>query len=185
MTVEEGYLEAYLPLPKNQPFAKTCWNRHRGARIALRQQGALRDQRGQRPAAGVQAQPDDMESSLIWEPVNGVRFAAAGPRDARAANFRELYYGQILRRAALRHCTPADRRSQRIPAQWNLEGNANLKPELSDTTTLGIVLTPTDWVQGLDSRLTGSTSRSTMPSSRPIRLSRRLSAVRVRPRSAI
>src|SRR6185437_7574177 len=35
------------------------------------------------------------------------------------------------------------------PCTWNLEGNVNLKPETSDTTTLGVVLTPADWVAGL------------------------------------
>src|SRR5262249_54238429 len=37
----------------------------------------------------------------------------------------------------------------RDPCNWSLEGNADLDPEKSDTTTVGFVLTPRDLIPGL------------------------------------
>ena len=77
-----------------------------------------------------------------------LRFRATQSRDARAANFRELYYGQVIGAGGLfGYCDPSGGRLD--PCTWNLEGNPNLRPETSDTTTFGVVFTPTDWVSGL------------------------------------
>ncbi len=35
------------------------------------------------------------------------------------------------------------------PCNWSLEGNPDLRPEKSDTTTFGFVVSPKDWVDGL------------------------------------
>jgi len=85
--------------------------------------------------------------SGIYEPVDWVRFRGSQSRDERAPNFRELYYNQVIGAGGLfGQCGPFG--STIDPCTWNLLGNPNLKPETSNTTTLGIVLTPRDWVPG-------------------------------------
>jgi outer membrane receptor for ferrienterochelin and colicin len=67
----------------------------------------------------------------------------------RAANFRELYYGQLIHAGgSFGYCGPANT-FQADPCDWSLEGNVNLKPEQADTTTFGIVFTPSNYAKGL------------------------------------
>src|SRR6185312_1501320 len=47
------------------------------------------------------------------------------------------------------YCDPFGTGSRNDPCNWSLEGNTALRPETSDTTTLGFVLSPKDWVEGL------------------------------------
>lgn len=80
--------------------------------------------------------------SGLYDPVDWLRFRASRSRDSRAANFRELYYGQIIHAGGtFGYCGPAGS-FQQDPCDWSLEGNVNLVPEEADTTTFGIVLTP-------------------------------------------
>jgi hypothetical protein len=78
--------------------------------------------------------------------VQGVRFRASQSRDSRAPNFRELYYGQQLESTAnggYGSCSlPNSPSTASDPCTWNLLGNTALRPETSDTTTVGMVLTP-------------------------------------------
>lgn len=86
--------------------------------------------------------------SGVYDPVEWLRFRSSRSRDSRAANFRELYYGQIIHAGGtFGYCGPAGS-FQQDPCDWSLEGNVNLLPEEADTTTFGIVLTP-----ALDNRL--------------------------------
>jgi outer membrane receptor protein involved in Fe transport len=85
------------------------------------------------------------KASANWEPLDWLRFRATQSRDSRAANFRELYYGQRIAAGGLfGFCDSA----QADPCNFSLEGNVDLKPEKSDTTTFGIVFTPADAVPG-------------------------------------
>lgn len=84
--------------------------------------------------------------SGIYDPVDWLRLRGSRSRDSRAANFRELYYGQIIHAGGVfGYCGGflVD------PCTWSLEGNVNLKPEKADTTTFGIVFSPEQWVPGL------------------------------------
>ena len=82
---------------------------------------------------------------MNYEPIEGVRLRASQSRDSRAANFRELYYSQVISAGGtFGYCTaPNNSGGRNDPCTWNLLGNPNLKPETSDTSTIGIVLTPT------------------------------------------
>jgi len=83
--------------------------------------------------------------SGIYEPSDWLRVRASQSRDERAPNFRELYYNQVIGAGGLfGFCGP----NGTDPCTWNLLGNPNLKPETSNTTTIGIVLTPKDVLQG-------------------------------------
>jgi iron complex outermembrane recepter protein len=149
VTVEEGYLEANLPLAKNLPFANLL-------ELDVAGRESHYDNKALYGIDVVNGQQPEFthnlttwKASLIWEPIPGVRFRGSQSRDARAANFRELYYGQIITAgSAFGSCAPPGS-GINDPCTWNLEGNVKLRPETSDTTTLGIVLTPSDWVSGL------------------------------------
>ncbi len=136
VTVDEAYTEFSIPLLKDMPFAKL-----------LDLDIAGRESRYDNKALyGIAASNQEFKHNLTtwkisgnYEPVEGVRFRGSQSRDARAANFRELYYGQIISPGGLfGFCGPG----RGDPCQWNLEGNVNLRPETSDTTTFGIVLAP-------------------------------------------
>ena len=150
VSVHEGYLELNAPLMKDK----------RGAHLLELDVAGRESHYINRAQFGINTSTPGVEgndfdhnlttwkASAIWEPVEGVRFRASQSRDARAANFRELYYGQVIGAGGLfGYCGPGGTFTD--PCTWNLEGNVNLKPETSDTTTFGIVLTPTDFLQGL------------------------------------
>jgi len=85
--------------------------------------------------------------SGIWDPVTWLRVRGSQSRDARSANFRELYYQQIIwAGGAFGFCRPFPDQSD--PCTWSLEGNTKLQPETSDTTTVGLVFTPTEHLSG-------------------------------------
>jgi iron complex outermembrane recepter protein len=148
VTVDEAYLETNLPLLKNEPFAHL-----------LEVDAAARESRYsdkeyyglnlvQDPTAPT-ADSNNLTTwklSALYEPVQGVRFRASQSRDSRAPNFRELYYGQQLESTAnggFGSCSlPNSSPVANDPCTWNLLGNTALRPETSDTTTGGIVLTP-------------------------------------------
>jgi outer membrane receptor protein involved in Fe transport len=87
--------------------------------------------------------------SGLWDPVDWFRFRSTRSHDMRAANFRELYYGQFIHAGgAFGYCGPANTINA-DPCDWSLEGNVDLKPEQADTTTFGVVFTPTSHAKGL------------------------------------
>jgi iron complex outermembrane recepter protein len=148
VTVDEGYLEGNLPLLKDLPFAHLL-----EVDIAARE-SRYEDKEYyglnlvQDPTAPTSASHDltTWKVSALYEPVQGVRFRASQSRDSRAPNFRELYYGQQLESTAnggFGSCSlPSSPPTSSDPCTWNLLGNTALRPETSDTTTVGMVLTP-------------------------------------------
>ena len=84
-----------------------------------------------------------------WDIVDSFRVRGSQSRDSRAGNFRELYYGQKIGAGGLfGYCGPAGT-AFTDACNWSLEGNPDLRPEKSDTTTFGFVVSPTNWVEGL------------------------------------
>jgi len=82
--------------------------------------------------------------------VDSFRFRGSQSRDARAGNFRELYYGQVIGAGGIfGYCAPAGNPFGTDPCTWHLEGNPDVKPERSDTTTFGFVWSPGSLLQGL------------------------------------
>ena len=149
VNVNEAYLELNLPLAKDLPFAHLLELDLAGRQSRYQNKLDYSGVEAFEPYAGQTFAHNltTWKASLIWEPLEGYRFRASQSRDARAANFRELYYGQVISAGgSFGYCDPSGGRND--PCNWNLEGNPNLKPETSNTTTLGIVLTPT-WAPGL------------------------------------
>jgi outer membrane receptor protein involved in Fe transport len=159
MTVNEGYIETNLPIIKDKPGAHLLEFDLAG-RESQYQNSALYGvdvctTPGTNGCPLSNAPPGTTfthefftwKASGIFEPVEGVRFRASQSRDERAPNFRELYYNQVIGAGGLfGQCGPFGTTVD--PCTWNLLGNPNLKPESSDTTTVGIVLTPRDFVPG-------------------------------------
>jgi len=144
VTVTEGYIETNVPLLAGVTGAQK-----------LEFNVAARESKYHN--VGKFGTPGDTENhnlftwkaQMIWDPVDWLRFRGTQSRDARAANFRELYYGQKIKAGGtFGFCGPTGTLF-RDPCNWSLEGNADLDPEKSDTTTVGFVLTPKDWIPGL------------------------------------
>jgi iron complex outermembrane recepter protein len=141
--VTEAYLEGNLPVLKGVPGAQKLEfdaavreSRYKNTGLA----GTTRETKSHNLAT--------WKVSGIWDPVEWLRVRGSQSRDSRAANFRELYYVQKISAGGIfAYCGPANS-FQVDPCNWSLEGNTDLKPEKSDTTTLGIVLTPKDLLPG-------------------------------------
>jgi outer membrane receptor protein involved in Fe transport len=91
VNVAEGYAETYVPLFKDAPGAKLV-DLDLAARISeYKNEGGL--------GTTGEERTHDMTTwkiSANWVPIDWLRFRATQSRDSRAANFRELYYGQII-----------------------------------------------------------------------------------------
>jgi iron complex outermembrane receptor protein len=141
VTVQEAYLEGNVPVLKDMPFAKRL-----DFDVAIRE--SHYDNQGLAGTDGTEATNNlfTWKASANYEVVDWLRFRGSQSHDARAANFRELYYQQLVGAGGLYgYCGPANTQTQ--PCTWTLTGNAHLRPEQSDTTTIGVVLTPKDWVR--------------------------------------
>ncbi len=149
VNVTEAYGEVNLPMLRDVALAKRLefdvaarWSRYDN-------EGTLG------PGKGI-SRAHDMTTwkiSGFWDPVDWIRVRGSQSRDSRAANARELYYGQIIQAGGwFGYCTPAGAAQGSPPdaCTWSLEGNVNLKPETSDTTTVGFVLTPRDVIPGFE-----------------------------------
>ncbi|HEY4215289.1 MAG TPA: TonB-dependent receptor [Steroidobacteraceae bacterium] len=142
--VDEVYGEISLPLLKDAPGAKKLDLDLAARESRYHNQGLQGTQ-----AFDGTLFPTATHNLFTWKAgatydVNDwLRFRGSQSRDARAPNFRELYYGQKIGAGGLfGFCDPLGRGSQSDPCNWSLEGNTALSPETSDTTTVGFVLSP-------------------------------------------
>ena len=127
--VTEGYVEISLPLLQGQAGRAAPRPRPRRARVALQEPG-----QGSAPRADERTH--DMTTwkvTGVWDPLDWLRFRSTQSRDSRAANFRELYYGQMIGAGGtFGFCGPAGTSSARS-LQLDLRGNVDLEPEKADT----------------------------------------------------
>jgi iron complex outermembrane receptor protein len=123
----EVFGETLVPLAKDAPFAKE-----------LDFNGAVR-YTDYSTSGGV----DSWKAGLTWQPVDDVRFRAARSRDIRAPNVNELYSGRNQGQGNLVDDFQAPGSPNRNPIVFTVtSGNPDLKPEVADTTTYGVVFTP-------------------------------------------
>jgi outer membrane receptor protein involved in Fe transport len=93
--------------------------------------------------------------SAMYEPFDWVRARITRSRDMRAADYRDLFVFQpgmpdeFTIRNPWRSGTPTSNENQQELYGQVRVGNADLKPEKSDTLTVGFVLSPGGWAQGM------------------------------------
>ncbi|HEX2617854.1 MAG TPA: TonB-dependent receptor [Flavobacteriales bacterium] len=95
------------------------------------------------------------KAQAVFEPFEYVRFRLTRSRDLRAAGYRDLFIFQPGIPDQLTVTNPWRERSvttneNQIERYGQVRvGNADLKPEKSDTLTIGLVLSPGGWAQGM------------------------------------
>jgi len=116
-TVNEGYVEALVPLPFKFEF-----------------NGAARYTSYSR-SGDVQT----WKAGLVWEPIPDIRFRATRSRDIRAPNLTELFQAGSRNTNSL-----GDPWNNRTVVRYtqSVGGNLDLSPEKADTLGLGLVFTP-------------------------------------------
>jgi len=91
----------------------------------------------------------------VFEPFDFLRFRLSRSQDLRTAGYRELFINQIgipddvARANPWRERTAFSTDNQTDRYGRVQVGNINLKPETSGTLTLGVVLSPGGWAQGM------------------------------------
>jgi len=128
--VKEGYLETGVPLARDLPFAKT-----------LDLNGAVRRTSYDRDGLGNSSSVDatTYKYGFVWAPMDWFRFRATKSRDIRAPNISELF-GPVTAGFQILN-DPAQNGRQVNPTSQS-GSNPNLVPEVADTKTAGIVITP-------------------------------------------
>lgn len=123
-TVNEGFAEVQVPLARDQAWADSLEFNGAGRVTHYSTAGTVWT----------------YKAGLDYAPVSDVRFRGTVSRDIRAPSLGELYLPQAQTIAAV-----LDRQNNNaaVTATIQLPGNPNLRPEKSDTKTVGIVLTPT------------------------------------------
>jgi iron complex outermembrane recepter protein len=142
--VDELYVETNIPFAQDASFAKKL-----EFDLAVRQSRYRNE--GLEGTTRLKRTHDltTWKISGLWDPVDWFRFRGSQSRDARAGNFRELYYGQIIGAGGIfGYCGPVGS-FQQDPCTWSLEGNPDVKPEKADTTTFGFVWSPQNQLEGL------------------------------------
>lgn len=141
--VTEGYLEAELPLARDMAFARS-----------LILNGAVRYTHYDISGFGSYLRTNSKSSfdatawkaSLVWDPVQMLRFRATQSRDIRAPNFADLFLASASAFATVGNpFNPA----QTAPPVLYSGGFPTLRPEKGDTTTVGMVISPTQFLDGL------------------------------------
>ena len=149
-TMNEVYAEFSLPLLKNLPFAKSLQLDIAG-RETFYVNEALYGVDVVPGAQGTGSLPT-WKASLVWEPIEGIRFRGSQSHDSRDPDPRDLYYSQtfVAGNPAFKGIFDAGYcgdglSTNNVPnslCTTNLLGNINLKPETSNTTDLGLVFAP-------------------------------------------
>jgi iron complex outermembrane receptor protein len=127
-SVREAYVETIVPLAKDVAFARSLDFNGAVRRTDYTTSGAVTTWKG----------------GLSWEPTAGLRLRGTRSRDIRAPNLGELYTPTTpaVPLPTVRDPRPAFNNSYNT--QGTAGGNAELKPEVSNTTTVGLVFTPRD-----------------------------------------
>jgi iron complex outermembrane recepter protein len=148
VNVDEAYIEFNAPLLKNEPFAHLLEVDIAGRDSYYKNETLYAV--GLQPGSTGDATLPTWKASLLYEPVEGLRLRASQSRDSRAPDPRDLYYSQtFVAGSVFGTCTAYNNpAAPSTPCNINLSGNVNLKPETSNTTTVGLVATPTE-VPGL------------------------------------
>ena len=148
--VTEGYTELNMPLVNGQEGLNLVAVNF-GARYASYKNEGGAGTTGESATQNV----FNWKGQLVYEPFDFVRLRLTRSRDLRAATYRDLFRyqpsipDQFNIRNPWRERTATSTENQNERYGQVQVGNANLKPEKSDTLTLGMVLSPGGWAQGM------------------------------------
>lgn len=120
--VSEAYVETLVPLAKEKALAQK-----------LDLNAAYRYARYD-TSGGVRS----WKVGLTWQPIDSIRLRGTRSRDVRAPTLNDLYSPTTGSLGTIRD--PVTGANNPIPGYTS--GNPNLKPELANTTTVGVVLQP-------------------------------------------
>lgn len=148
--VAEGYTEMNLPLASGLPGLNLL-----AVNAALRY--GIYNNKGGAGTTGESAtqKTPNWKLATTFEPFDWVRFRMTRSRDLRAADYRELFLYQpgipdeFSIRNPWREGTATSFENQNERYGQVRVGNSHLKPEKSDTLTLGFVLSPGGWASGM------------------------------------
>jgi outer membrane receptor protein involved in Fe transport len=148
--VTEEYLELNLPLVSGVE-GLNLWSINGAVRHArYRNKGGA----GTSGASATQ-KITNWKFSTMFEPFDWARLRLTRSRDLRAAGYRELFYNQrgtpdsSSATNYWREYNPASDADRRDLLTTNTIGNPAISPETSDTLTVGFVLSPGGWAQGM------------------------------------
>jgi outer membrane receptor protein involved in Fe transport len=152
----EGYTELNMPLVSGVPGAN-LWSLNLGGRYTSFYnkggEGTAVDANGKH-LSNTQG-TFNWKVGMVFEPFDFIRLRMTRSRDMRAAGYRELFLNQptlpdqAQGRNWWRERTELSDENQGERFGYVRVGNPNLKPESSDTLTLGLVLSPGGWAQGM------------------------------------
>ncbi len=151
--VAEGYTELNLPLVSGRE-GMNLWSMNAALRHASYHNKGGAGTTGQSASQGTL----NWKLSTVYEPFDFMRLRLTRSRDLRAAGYRDLFINQPgvpdsiggqQARNPWRDRTADSQENQY--ERWGTVnvGNADLKPEKSDTLTLGMVVAPGGWAQGM------------------------------------
>jgi outer membrane receptor protein involved in Fe transport len=148
--VTEGYAEFDVPLVSGVEGVN-LFSMNLGARYASYHNKGGAGTTGESATQNV----FNWKAAAVYEPFDFMRLRVTRSRDLRAATYRDLFIYQPGVPDSLTVLNPWRERSvtsneNQIERYGQIRvGNANLKPETSDTLTLGVVLSPGGWAQGM------------------------------------
>jgi outer membrane receptor protein involved in Fe transport len=126
--VEEGFVETVVPLLRDMPFAR-----------AFDFNGAYR-----LTNYSTSGTVSTWKVGATYDVNSDLKFRVTRSQDIRAPNLSELFSQNVLTFTSVSDPVTGQQASVRTPTQ----GNANLKPEVAQTLTGGVVFQP-HWVSGL------------------------------------
>jgi outer membrane receptor protein involved in Fe transport len=149
-TVSEGYTELNMPLFSGVPGVN-LWSVNGSVRYSSYHNKGGAGTTGESATQGT----TNWKVSTLFEPFDFIRLRLTRSRDLRAAGYRDLFLFQpsipdsqnINNPWRERTATSTENQTERY-GQVRV-GNPNLKPESSNTLTLGVVLSPSGWAQGM------------------------------------
>jgi outer membrane receptor protein involved in Fe transport len=148
--VAEGYSELDLPLINGKPGVN-LWSINVGARYASYNNKGGAGTTGQSATQGTM----NWKFQTVFEPFEWVRLRLTRSRDLRAAGYRELFLNQPGIPDQAFDINPWRNRTANSTEnqfeRWGFVrvGNAELKPEKSDTLTIGMTVSPGGWARGM------------------------------------
>jgi outer membrane receptor protein involved in Fe transport len=148
--VTEAYTELNMPLVSGQPGVN-LWSLNVAGRYGSYHNEGGAGTTGQSATQNIM----NWKVATVFEPFDWVRLRLTRSRDLRTAGYRDLFIqqpglpDQFAGENPWREYNPlSDEARQERFGQVQV-GNPDLKPESSNTLTLGLVLSPGGWAQGM------------------------------------